>query len=543
MDKNKNQKKFDISSVPLDQTLRMKQNAMMQENQNQQLQLIENQQIHVQFDENFPNAQNNILLIQNHPDQAIVPENFANQIKQNMNPRFLSDHQNKIQSNQKINSSQQYNFAQQNAQFNFVKIPVDQQQMKMHGVYQNIQYQNIQNQQPYQQQLSYLLCRQHNQAINLICFCNNCQEYSRLVCLQCITKSFHKDHLNQLKPIEEIQNLDNQDYLSSIGTVDKQIEQIQQKGEQYYDENITDVENQLGILEKEFNEMFKQTRKNILVQISENNSTQSEEMSKALIKIQEMYCCTKLKQAIAQFIDGGQLQEQRNQLEEIIKSYSIIYNSNQLLEELLPKKKLSVNTAKLEQVHLKLSEAIAIMSEITTSLDEMQLKFQASCCTDSNQSLRIMNNGMTIKCLAQNIAVALTQKPLISNQTYNIQIKFLEGDIQNHVCWGVILVKEKNVKDQDLVWVSADKGVFCCFDGDCNQMPNSLQSETKVSQKLECPQFNIIFNQQNKLFKIVSQNQLFKYSLKDPKQIIENEKYYLGIALFKDVKISIKVDL
>ncbi|EAR93856.2 hypothetical protein TTHERM_00404260 (macronuclear) [Tetrahymena thermophila SB210] len=533
---------FDISEVPINQTQRMKNQAMQLEQQQQQLQLLDYQKNQDQFAENYVN-QNNIQMIQNLPDQPIIPENFVNQVNQNIQPRFMSQNANLQQHNFKSYSSQKFNFAQQSAPFNFVRNPIEQQQMQMQNAYPNMIYQNYQVQQP--QEYGYLICRQHdNSKVTFICFCTNCQEYSRFVCSQCIKRKYHSQHLDQLMPIEELQSLNDEDFLHQVGTVDSQLEEIKKKGESFYDENLEDIEHQLGILENDFNQMFKQTRKNILVQISENNSNQSEEMSKSLHKIQEMYCCGKLKKNISEFIESHQLQDQRIKLEDVIKSYATIYNSNQLLEDLLPKKKLQVNIGKLEQVNQKLSEAIAIMSEVTTSLNEIQLKFQPSCFGDSNQYLRIQNNGLTIKSLTQDIAVAFTQKALVPSQTYNIQIKVLEGDISTHICWGVLLVKEKYVKDtQNLVWLTSEKGVFCCFDGDCNQTPNSLKSETEVSQKLECPEFSIAFNQQNKIFKIVSKNQKFNYTLKDSKHIIENEKYYLGLALFKDLKISIKVDL
>ncbi|KAL4441345.1 hypothetical protein ABPG74_013640 [Tetrahymena malaccensis] len=544
MDKNN---AFEVSNVPINQTQRMKQQVELlekqQQYQQQQQQYIpEHKQINLQMEENYANQQN-IQFLQNYPDQAINPQLLVNQIKQIQQPRFMSDHnQFNIQNNMKNNSQQQYNFVSQN--FKFAKNPVENQQMKMQVQYPNMQYQNFQNQQPQQQQYGYLVCREHyNSNVTLICFCTTCQYYSRLVCLHCITNNYHKDHLNQLLPLEYLYQLKNEDFIDKIGTISDKISQIQQKGEQYYDENITDVENQISILEKEYNELFQYTRKNILVQISENNSTQSEQMSKSLIKIQEMFSCGKLKQAIAQFIEGPQLQDQRIVLEETIKNYGTIYNSNQLLDQLLPKKKLLVNTAKLELVNQKLKEAISILSEVTTPLDQLSLKFQASNLEDSKNSLKILNNGLIIKNLGQNIAVAFTQKPLVATQTYDIQIQVLEGDISNHLCWGVILVKEKYVNDsQNLVWLSQEKGLFCCFDGDCNSIPNSLKSQTKVSLKLECPQFNITFNQQNKIFKIVSKDKLFDYSLTDSKQIVENEKYFLGIALLNNFKISIKVD-
>lgn len=114
-------------------------------------------------------------------------------------------------------------------------------------------------------------------------------------------------------------------------------------------------------------------------------------------------------------------------------------------------------------------------------------------------------------------------------------LTFLADGIKPNLCWGAFLVKSKYVNHHNnklsdsLCWPTPEKGVFCCFDGDCSHMPNSL-NQTGAVKKLE-GRFIITIHIAERIFKIRNEFGNYSAELYDQDKISADGNYYLGFAL------------
>ena len=120
------------------------------------------------------------------------------------------------------------------------------------------------------------------------------------------------------------------------------------------------------------------------------------------------------------------------------------------------------------------------------------------------------------------------EKPLEINKCYNLT--FNVTGIKARQCWGVLLILDKHVNiSTGLCWPTQEKGLFCCFDGDCSNLPNSLKHIG--SSRMQDSTFIVTVHIAQRIFQIRNESGTYKAELFDKYQINNEERYFLGFAL------------